>query len=132
MPFRNEETKRQYKQDWYLRKKAGLPTRITPKLTKEESIIKEKKRQKKYQQEKKQYLISIFGDRCKICGKIGVMIIHRKDGKPHKKIYNMSWEELKTEIENHKDEYVRVCGICHSGIHWAMKYLSLEWDNIPS
>jgi hypothetical protein len=58
------------------------------------------------------------------------MMIHRKDGKKHKLFSNMSWVEIKKEVKEHKDEYVRVCGICHNGIHWIMKYLGLTWQEI--
>ena len=42
----------------------------------------------------------------------------------------MSWEELYNIHDNHKDEYVRVCGLCHAGIHWCMTALGLTWEDI--
>jgi len=135
MRYKDPEHRKQYLKEWHhkswLNKKAGISTKPKTKMTQEEALIRNRENNKKYQNQKKEYLIMVFGDRCKICGKVGVMMIHRKDGNKHKLFSNMSWVEIKKEVELHKDEYVRVCGICHNGVHWAMRYLGLIWDNIP-
>lgn len=132
MPYKDEQKQKEYQHNAYLRKKLGLPTRTTPISTPETIHEHQIERCKRYRQRKRQYIIKMFGDKCVICGRRQIVIIHRKDGKPHKKFADMSLKQLKEELENHKDEYVRVCGICHAGIHWAMKYLNLKWENIPT
>jgi len=83
-------------------------------------------------EKRKAYLTEIFGSKCTVCDKVGIMIIHRKDGQKHKVFGVMNMTEIKKEVENHREEYVRVCGICHAGIHWAMEYLGLTWNDIIS
>lgn len=76
------------------------------------------------------YMQTTYGDSCFFCGHKKVGIIHRKDGQPHKRLSLMSWKELIDVVENHRDEYVRVCGLCHAGVHWCMNVLRMTWDDI--
>lgn len=132
MPYKDIEKNREYQRNWVKLKRAGLPTRITPKPTPESIHTHQLETNRRYRHKKRQYIIEMFGDKCTICGKKRIAIIHRKDGKPHIKFANLSLSGLKKEIQEHGNEYARVCGICHSGIHWAMKYLNLKWEDFPT
>jgi len=127
MPYKNTENRKQYQREWYQRKKSGKPTRITPILTEEKRRELERYRNKKYYNHKREILQRKFGSKCFFCENDVVRIIHRKDGKPHKKFEQMTIMELEKLDEN---EYVCVCGICHKGIHWVMKYIGLSWNNL--
>jgi formate dehydrogenase assembly factor FdhD len=135
VPFKTIEERRKYVREWMYNKRHGLPTRTTIRPTKEESREKRNIREQRYRKARRErsrkYLEFIYGKTCVICGEERIMIIHRKDGKKHKLFTNMSITQIKKELESHKDEYVRVCGICHAGVHWAMTYLGLKWEDIP-
>jgi len=75
-------------------------------------------------------IIDVFGPSCFFCSNEVVRIIHRKDGRKHKLLSSMGLGELRRLIETEKDEYVRLCGICHKGVHWCMRWLGLNWDEI--
>lgn len=130
--MRDKEKQREYQHNWYLRKKYGSTTRTTKKYTDEERKNNRKlslsKYNLKYNKLKKDIIDNLFGKTCFFCGD-KVKIIHRKDGMPHKKINAMSINELNNI---NKDDYVRVCRLCHRGIHWTMKYLNLSWEEICS
>ncbi len=67
------------------------------------------------------------GNACFFCDSIKTLSCHRKDGKTHKKLDNLSMQQIKKE--NPKD-YARLCFRCHFGIHWTMKQLGLTWEEI--
>jgi hypothetical protein len=79
---------------------------------------------------KRQYLLNHIGNTCNICNFNHRLRIHKKDGNRHKDFREMNWKELNDIITNHIDEYVTVCHKCHSHIHWCMKFLNLNYDNI--
>ena len=56
--------------------------------------------------------------------------MHRKDGTAHKILVGMSLDELRGELDERRDEYVRLCFQCHSRVHWCMDRLGLTWDDI--
>jgi len=82
--------------------------------------------------ERKKLMLEYFGEECYFCkfiaNKKGVWtILHRKDGKEHKKPCTWTIEDLKNlDVEN----YVRLCGRCHHGVHWCMEYLGMSWEDI--
>lgn len=78
------------------------------------------------------FIDNLYGEHCYFCSNTTVRIMHRKDGKPHKRLPQMNWNELYDLRDNHREEYVRVCGICHAGIHWCMEHLEMSWDDIKS
>jgi hypothetical protein len=82
--------------------------------------------------EKKRLMKEMFENKCKFCNfeatkKGQWTIIHRKDGKKHKSSREWNINDMK---KINKDEYIRVCGRCHVGIHWCMKYLGMTWEEI--
>jgi len=87
-----------------------------------------------YYQKKRKLVDEAFGRECYFCHKSDgkVINIHRKDGKPHKKIKEMSLDDIKDLVANHKDEYVAVCSLCHTAVHWCMKVLGLTWNELLS
>jgi len=133
----NPQERREYNRKWMRNKRAGLPTRMTPKLelTDEDRRIRKNQRNKKAtekrQANRKARLIEKFGEeKCPICGELYRMQLHRKDGKPHRKWYFMTNIQFDEVIQS--DDYIWVCYWCHKHIHWCMKHLSMVWDEIKS
>lgn len=81
-----------------------------------------------YRQRRKEQTAQVLGTECFFCGYEERCIIHRKDGTPHKKFKSMGKAEYAEHIQS--DDYVIVCFHCHKGVHWAMKWLNLTWDEI--
>lgn len=79
---------------------------------------------------KREFIDEMYGEECFFCGHQKVGIIHKKDGIPHQRLILMGWDALHDLKANHKEEYVRLCGLCHAGVHWCMKRLSLTWEDI--
>lgn len=88
----------------------------------------------------KQYLVgevedirkALFGDECYFCGAIPEgkrLVIHRKDGSPHRGSLLWSKERLR---ELKSEEWQALCTKHHRYVHWAMKNLGLKWDYINS
>ena len=69
----------------------------------------------------------VFGVKCKICSSIIRLCLHRKDGKKH----YMNETQLAQALK-HPEEWIRLCGKCHDGIHWVMQYFNLSWSEIES
>ena len=134
MPFKNEKVQKRYQHNWYLRKKAGLPTKTKPILTFEEKLQRKKKlrreQDKLIRQRKNKLIEDKIGKDCFFCGYGKRLTTHRKDGKNHIKFSRLSKKELIHELEKHSDEYVRLCYKCHKSVHWSMKYLGLSWKQI--
>ena len=134
MPIKDRQLNKEYQREWARRKRAGLPTRTTPKRTKEEQELRRREYNREWEkmarQKKKILIENAWGTQCSFCPRDQVRIIHRKDGKPHKLISSMGLEGLKNVIKKHRDEYIRVCGICHAGLHWCMNHLGFVWDDV--
>ncbi|MFW9842946.1 MAG: sigma factor-like helix-turn-helix DNA-binding protein, partial [Candidatus Thorarchaeota archaeon] len=74
----------------------------------------------------------LFGDRCYFCGLIPKgknKVIHRKDGSPHKRQALWRREFL---LQINPDEWVMVCQKHHRYVHWGMKHIGLNWNDISS
>ena len=67
------------------------------------------------------------GKLCAFCGSEKILSCHRKDGKSHMRIANLTLRQI--QKEDPKD-YTRLCFKCHFGVHWVMKYLHLMWDEL--
>ena len=66
-----------------------------------------------------------LGNKCVVCKRSVNLIIHRKDGMPHP---NTDTALLYFE---EPEEYALVCKYpCHTGVHFCMKYLGMDWDDI--
>ena len=81
---------------------------------------------------KNKLMIETFGNMCHFCNfkpekKGQYTIIHRKDGKKHKLSGLWNIQDLKNMNPN---EYICLCGRCHGGVHWCMKYLGMTWEEI--
>jgi hypothetical protein len=70
----------------------------------------------------------IFGNKCIICASNRSLVLHRKDGTPHKED---SSRLIVIAIKN-PEEWGRVCYSCHKGIHWCMKFFGWKWEEILS
>ena len=83
-------------------------------------------------QTKRKFLLHYFGDTCKVCKFESRITVHRKDGTSHKDFRNMSWKELNTVVTADSDKYVSMCHKCHKHVHWCMKVIRMNWDDIES
>lgn len=78
---------------------------------------------------RRQHIKSVLGTSCIFCGKTDVnLATHRKDGQSHKKFAHQGIKWVKQEIT--PEHYVRLCYPCHKGVHWAMDFLGMTWDEI--
>jgi predicted HNH restriction endonuclease len=65
----------------------------------------------------------LFGSSCAICGsslKAKSLPIHEKNGLNH----------LEREALKRPEDFVRLCIICHKGVHWCMEQFGMSWDDI--
>ncbi|MHA2377965.1 MAG: helix-turn-helix transcriptional regulator [Candidatus Thorarchaeota archaeon] len=75
---------------------------------------------------------ALFGDECYFCGPLSeekALVIHRKDGKPHRKHTLWSKDHL------HRmgpDDWQALCQKHHRYVHWGMKQLGMKWEDIES
>lgn len=71
MPFKDHKVKKEYQHNWYLRKKAGLPTKAKPILTLEEKLQRKRRLQRKQnyliRQRKSKLIQNEIGDFCFFC-----------------------------------------------------------------
>ena len=134
MSYKDKKVQKEYQHRWYLRKKAGLPTKTKPVLTPEEKekINNENKQRnnKKIREKRRLAKRKYCGDSCFVCKYDKRLAAHRKDGKPHKPFEYMGLHEFIKEIQT--GEYVSLCHKCHKHIHLVMKYFSYSWSTIES
>ena len=73
----------------------------------------------------------LFGEKCSLCGdsKNRRLVIHRKDGRPHR--HRLLWSEGNLKYLN-PDEWAVLCQKCHRYVHWAEASLGLEWGDLDS
>ncbi|MDF1537757.1 MAG: hypothetical protein P1Q69_02525 [Candidatus Thorarchaeota archaeon] len=76
---------------------------------------------------------NLFGNSCKLCGKTRsggkLLAIHKKDGTPHDTDDLWNPEVLR---KLNPEEWASLCPQCHKSVHWALNYLSMEWESIES
>jgi hypothetical protein len=53
------------------------------------------------------------------------MCLHRKDGQLH----GSSTAQILRAMKE-PEKWVKLCGKCHDGVHFCMKYLGLSWSDI--
>lgn len=134
MGFKDPEARKKYARDWARRKKAGLQTRITEKLTdverKRRKKIWDKKASEVQKKKRAKWKSDALGKACVICKiKSGIKLCaHRKDGQSHYDFNMFTNEEYKKAMESGK--FVLLCYICHKSVHWCMKYLGMDWKQI--
>jgi hypothetical protein len=130
IPYKNIEDKRKYMRDHYhaTKHKRGITSRVI--LSKTEIRRRKTNRNSKYRKQKRLCLLKCFGEMCPFCGYSNRITIHRKDCKPHKNFYELTWEEINDVTSNDKNEYVSVCHKCHKHIHWCVEKLGMTWNEI--
>lgn len=70
----------------------------------------------------------LLGNECSICERTDIRLVaHQMSGKGHNSSGGTT--SLKYAID-HPEEMVRLCYACHKGVHWAMKYLNMTWEDI--
>jgi hypothetical protein len=130
MPISDPEKNREYQRNWARNKKAGLPTRqIRTKMPAEERQRRRRLAAHQWEKDIRRKRDEVFGTECKICGakKEGRlrMFLHKKDGQSHKCCSAVIRQALQ-----HPEDWIRLCGKCHDGVHFCMKWLGLTWDEI--
>lgn len=131
--YKDARVQKEYQKNWYERKKKGLETRTKPvskKLTKKELQEKRRISNLKCVNKKKDIIRKYLGTKCFFCMYEDRLITHRKDGKEHKKLIQLSLANLEDSLKS--NGYVYVCYHCHKGIHWCMKQLGFNWEKIIS
>lgn len=131
MPFKDKNKNRQYQREWTRKKKLGLPTRNPepkPKLSDIEHVNKRRENWRKYQERLHKKRDETWGTRCFLCKrKREKLHLHRKDGTRH----GYSLTELKKALKN-PEEWVRLCGWCHTGVHFCMNRFGWDWEKIAN
>lgn len=135
MAYKDKIKQKQYQHAWYIKKRYGkdiMPFEINKRIKMSEEYKKAHRADAstKFALKKKEILDKAFGNNCYLCHNDKILIVHRKDGKKHKLFSSMSLKQVLTEINYHKEEYVRVCWKCHRPIHWSMENLGLKWEDI--
>ena len=85
-----------------------------------------KKEQRTYWRKDREKALDILGRNCFICGNnTNVLVFHKKDGKKHP---NTNVARLALAEPG---KFVVLCRHqCHMSIHWCMKFLNLQWEDI--
>ena len=130
MVYKDKNKQKKYQQEWYQRKQKGLDTRIVKRKEMSPKEIKESRNDsnKRHFQKKKRIIEVSLGSVCTICGSIKTLRSHRKDGKSHKDLTNISLSALNYEMKNRT--FVKLCSRCHGCVHWCMRYLGMSWGQI--
>jgi hypothetical protein len=134
MPIKDKEVNRSYQREWARRKRNGIRTsgihqRNPPskeELDRRRIRRNQKATERKYK--KKEKLDVILGTACILCGSEHSLVVHEKNGEPHNGVGGNMWIDA---FERPQD-FVRLCYSCHKGVHWAMKWFNMTWDEIIS
>jgi len=129
--YKDREEQKKYQREWYQRKKRGEETKTKHIVTLStiEKNVRKRAIMKRLRREKREFLLDKFGHNCIVCGKEQVAL-HNIYGDEHKDFTDMSWENVRVLVDSQKDVYKPLCKYCHRSIHWAMKYLHLQWNDI--
>ena len=134
MPHKDPEERRRYKHEWYLRKKAGEPTRTREFLSPEEAVRRRRASNRKWmgkERVRRRTLLRLrFGKNCFFCDWERSLLMHEKHGRRHRDLTQMTKAEFANVVEG--DDFVRVCLRCHKTVHWCMDYLGLAWEEIEA
>lgn len=94
-------------------------------------VASNKRYRDRLKDERRLLLSSILGDHCAICGESPeLMTTHRKDGEKHPKFQWKPTAWVQESLES--GEYVRLCPVCHRGVHWSMEYMGMKWEDIQA
>lgn len=127
MPYKDKEKQREYQKGWYQRKKLGLPTRTTVKLSDNERKERHKLYRKRWRTNVQKRAEVLLGSSCKICGNnIRKLSYHRKSGEEHSTTFTSAL------VVKSPEEYIRLCEWCHRGIHFLMNILKWNWNQIEN
>lgn len=71
----------------------------------------------------RQKIAELLGIKCRICGeKERRLVCHEIHGEKHSTSPSYILKQIK--------DFVRLCYGCHQAVHWNMRHLSLDWDQI--
>lgn len=86
-----------------------------------------RKKSKKYRIKYRKLIYQNLGNKCYFCGNKNNLVVHETNGVKHQRKY----DDARTIYKNlDKFSFVILCRMCHSKIHWIMKYTTLTWDEI--
>lgn len=139
MVYKDKKVLREYKRQWHLNKKLGLPTNLKGKrvfkYSKKErhkmKLIWRNKSSTKQREKRKEIRNKYLGNKCLFCNYDKMyrrLICHKKDGETHKKFSSMKNDEFLKEMKSKK--YVLLCSLCHKHVHWCMDCLNMDWKEI--
>lgn len=125
MPYKDKQKQREYSRNWMRRKRLGLPTKLRKKLTEKEKRNRKLKYRRMYERRIRKKRDKIFKLQCWICNSTIRLCLHKKDGEPHRSSTTSILEAIKNP-----DQWIRLCGKCHDGVHFCMKHLGMSWEDI--
>ena len=112
---------------WYLKNRDEMRARSKERYWADPES--KRKSSRTYQKMLREKALKLFGGDCYICEKkarqknTSLPDFHEKSGKTH------SVNGFKLALEN-PDDFVPLCPGCHRGVHFAMKYLGMTWNEI--
>lgn len=142
MPINDKQANREYQREWERRKRLGLETKgirkrkpaepdspdkrqrareLYNKNAKKRSDIRKEKRNAK-----KEKLNMLIGSKCILCDSERSLVAHEIHGIQH----NGNGSDLFVDAFERPDDFVRLCYSCHKGVHWAMKFMGMSWEDI--
>ena len=95
-------------------------------MSEHEKKEKNKKYDKEWKEKQKSKALVALGNECIFCKSKKDLCCHNIFGRKHGNgfIYSI--------VLKNPDEYIRLCHRCHIGIHFCMKHLSLDFNQIKS
>jgi len=110
-------------------KDMGWKSRIRSFDSEEERVLAKKEGANKTSQRIKFLREVKFGTKCRLCGEIRMLAIHKKDGVKHNR--HLLWK-MKFLHSVDPDGWAALCVPCHRGVHWMMDSLMYGWQELES
>ena len=87
----------------------------------------QRQKSKEYRVKYRKLLYEKLGDKCYFCERKKNLVVHEKNGTNHQKRF----DDARTIYKNlGKFDFVILCRMCHSKVHWIMKYTTLKWEDL--
>lgn len=127
MPYKDRQKQREYQREWTRRKRKKLPTAWKPRkaMSIEEQKLRANKHKKEVRKTLQKIRDEIWGTKCFFCPRTKNLVLHKKSGEKH----HSRTVDVKEAVKE-PEKWVRLCRVCHTGVHFCMKFLGLTWDEI--
>ena len=119
-PFKSAKKRKKYNKEYYRKYHERNKEKYNKQAREYYRTHKEdyREREHNYRMKLRKRVNKELGDTCIICGTKSKskksLACHEVHGKPHKFDYNY--------ILRHKEDFVRMCPICHRTLHFFLKY----------